>query len=166
MALPRAKSSKKKKIAVRGFTAFLFCVLAFVFFFSMNFSTVEVRGPSMEPTFNTGDHVLVSKAYWLVGDIKQNDIVVVRSREVGGEYYIKRVYKTGGETVDFFNMPANWSITNGEFVVPDRQYYVLGDNRPVSEDSRTWGPVELKEVIGKVIVIKFGFMEAKAAVKE
>lgn len=120
----------------------------------------------MEPTFNTGDHVLVSKAYWLVGDIKHNDIVVLHSKEKNGEYLIKRVYKTGGETVDFYNMPANWSITNGEFVVPDRQFYVLGDNRPVSEDSRTFGPVELKEVIGKVIVIKFGFMQAKAAVKE
>jgi len=120
----------------------------------------------MEPTFNTGDHVLVSKAYWLVGDIMQNDIIVVRSRDKSGEYYIKRVYKTGGETVDFYNMPANWSITNGEFIVPERQYYVLGDNRPVSEDSRTWGPVQLNEVIGKVIVIKFGFMEAKAATKK
>lgn len=120
----------------------------------------------MEPTFNTGDHVLVSKAYWLVGDIKHNDIVVIRSREKRNEYVIKRVYKMGGETVDFYNMPANWSITNGEFIVPERQYYVLGDNRPVSEDSRTWGPVELKEVIGKVIVIRFGLMEAKAATKE
>lgn len=165
MALPRAKSSKKK-IVVRGFTAFLFFVLAFVIFFSLNFSSVEVRGASMEPTFSTGDHVLVSKAYWLVGNIKQNDIVVVRGREKSGEYYIKRVYKTGGETVDFFNMPAGWSILNGEFVVPDGQYYVLGDNRPVSEDSREWGPVENKEIIGKVIIIRFGMAKANASERD
>lgn len=120
----------------------------------------------MEPTFSTGDHVLVSKAYWLVGNIKQNDIVVVRGREKSGEYYIKRVYKTGGETVDFFNMPAGWSILNGEFVVPDGQYYVLGDNRPVSEDSREWGPVENQEIIGKVIIIRFGMAKANASERD
>lgn len=149
-------ASKKKKVVVTGFTVFLLFVLAFVIFLSQNFTTVEVKGPSMEPTFYERDHVLVSKAYWLVGPLKRGDIVVIKSEDKAGEYYIKRVNRLPGETVDFYNLPQDYSLTNGEFVVPDGQYYVLGDNRPVSEDSRVWGPVDVGEIIGKVIVIRFG----------
>lgn len=155
--------SKKKKVVVTGFTAFLLFLLAFVIFLSQNFTTVEVKGPSMEPTFSEKDHVLVSKAYWLVGDLKQSDIVVVKSRDKSGELYIKRINRIGGESVDFYNLPQDYSLTNGEFVVPDGEYYLLGDNRPVSEDSRVWGPVEKSEIIGKVIIIKFGFPSSQSA---
>ncbi|MFM9872474.1 MAG: signal peptidase I [Fimbriimonadaceae bacterium] len=155
---PREKhTSRKKKVVVTGFTAFLLLVLLFVIFLSQNFKTVEVKGPSMEPTFVEKDHVLTSKAYWLVGDLKRGDIVVVRARDKAGDYYIKRINRIGGESVDFMNLPENYSITNGEFVIPEGEYYLLGDNRPVSEDSRVWGPVERNEIIGKVVIIKFGF---------
>lgn len=156
-------ASAKKKVVVTGFTVFLLFVLAFVIFLSQNFTSVEVKGPSMEPTFFEKDHVLVSKAYWLVGDIKRGDIVVIKSQDKAGEYYIKRVNRLPGESVDFYNLPQDYSLTNGEFVVPEGQYYVLGDNRPVSEDSRVWGPVDAGEIIGKVIVIKFGLPGSQRA---
>jgi signal peptidase I len=158
-----AKKSTKKKVVVTGFTVFLLFVLAFVIFLSQNFTTIEVKGPSMEPTFKEKDHVLVSKAYWLVGDLRKGDIVVVRSRDVKGEYYIKRINRVGGESVDFMNLPDNYSLTDGEYIVPDGEYYVLGDNRPASEDSRVWGPVEKSEIIGKVIIIQFGFPSSRTA---
>lgn len=113
----------------------------------------------MEPTFNQGQRLLVSKAYWLVGSIHKNDIIVVKS---GDEYIIKRVYALGGEKVDLFNIPENYSLINGEYVVPKDKYYILGDNRPMSEDSRHFGPVEAKEILGKVIVIGFGAPPAKS----
>jgi len=163
MATREKRSSKKKKVVVTGFTIFLLCMLAFVIFLSQNFTTVEVKGPSMEPTFKEKDHVLTSKAYWLVGDLKRGDIVVIRSRDEKGEYYIKRINRVGGETVDFINLPDNYSIINGEYVVPDDEYYVLGDNRPVSEDSRIWGPVKSDEIIGKVVIIKFGLPMAASS---
>ncbi len=157
MAPREKRSSKKKKVVVTGFTIFLLCVLVFVIFLSQNFTTVEVKGPSMEPTFREKDHVLTSKAYWLVGDLKRGDIVVLRSRDKAGDYYIKRINRVGGEVVDFINLPDSYSITSGEFVVPEGEYYVLGDNRPVSEDSRAFGPVKKSEIIGKVVIIRFGF---------
>ncbi len=163
MATREKHSSKKKKVVVTGFTVFLLFVLAFVIFLNQNFKTVEVKGPSMEPTFYEKDHVLTSKAYWLVGDLKKGDIVVVRSRDKSGDYYIKRINRVGGETVDFTNLPENYSITNGAYVVPEGSYYLLGDNRPVSEDSRIWGPVAKNEIIGKVVIIKFGLPSNQTA---
>lgn len=113
----------------------------------------------MEPTFNQGQRLLVSNAYWLVGGIKKNDIVVVKSND---EFIIKRVYALEGETVDLFNIPENYSLTEGEYKVPPGKIYILGDNRPMSEDSRQFGPVDRSEILGKVIVIGFGFPPNKS----
>jgi signal peptidase I len=164
MAPRESRTSKKKKVVVTGFTFFLLFMLLFVIFLSQNFKTVEVKGPSMEPTFTEKDHVLTSKAYWLVGDLKRGDIVVIRARDKSGDYYIKRINRIGGEAVDFINLPENYSFTNGEYIVPPGEYYVLGDNRPVSEDSRVWGPVEKDEIIGKVVIIKFGLPSTQNAI--
>lgn len=153
----KPKSVRKKKVIVTGFGAFLVVVLLFTVFFYFNFHTVEVKGESMEPTFSSGQRLLVSKAYWLVGPIKKNDIVVVDSKE--HEYVIKRVYAMEGEAVDLYNVPDTWSLTNlaeGEYRVPPNKLYILGDNRPVSEDSRVYGPIDAKQVLGKVIVVGFG----------
>lgn len=109
---------------------------------------------------------MVSKAYWLVGDIKKNDIVVIK-RLSDGEILIKRVYAMGGEKVDFYNVPENWSLTQGEYRVPDGEYYLLGDNRPVSEDSRHFGSVTPQEIVGKVIAVRMGLpSNATANAKE
>lgn len=153
------KPTRKRKVLLTGFGIFLLSVLAFAVFFFFNFHTVEVKGPSMEPTFNQGQRLLVSNAYWLVGGIKKNDIVVVKSND---EFIIKRVYALEGETVDLFNIPENYSLTEGEYKVPPGKIYILGDNRPMSEDSRQFGPVDRSEILGKVIVIGFGFPPNKS----
>lgn len=153
------KPTRKRKVLLTGFGIFLLSVLAFAVFFFFNFHTVEVKGPSMEPTFNQGQRLLVSNAYWLVGEIKKNDIVVVKSND---EFIIKRVYALEGETVDLFNIPENYSLTEGEYKVPPGKIYILGDNRPMSEDSRQFGPVDRSEILGKVIVIGFGFPPNKS----
>lgn len=146
---------KKRTVVVSGFSVFLLLLFVFVLFAWMNFKFVEVVGPSMEPTFYEGDRVLVSKAYWLVGDIKTGDIVVASDSE--GVPIIKRVYAKGGEQVDYYTSPEGWKMINGLYVVPDGGYYVVGDNRPESEDSRIFGPLELDQILGKVVVLRSGF---------
>jgi signal peptidase I len=126
-------------------------VLAFAIFAYLNFKTVEVQGRSMFPTFRTGQRVLVSKAYWLVGPIRDNDVVVLTDTGPTG-YIIKRVMWSGGEKVDWKWVPDNYRLELGALTVPPGFIYVLGDNRPESEDSRKFGPRDLKDVIGKVIV--------------
>ncbi len=143
--------STQKKILFTGFGVFLLFVLVFVLVLWRNFRTVEVEGPSMEPTFHTGQRVLVSSAYWLVGAIKKGDIIVLKT-PVKGDVIIKRVYALAGDKVDLLNVPDSWSLVNGDFIVPQNTVFVLGDNRPVSEDSRELGPIPLKAIIGKVVV--------------
>ncbi|CAN5537977.1 hypothetical protein BH11ARM2_BH11ARM2_32580 [soil metagenome] len=143
---------KGKKRAITGFGIVLLVLLPFVFFFYRSFHTVVVQGVSMLPTFKTGQRLLVSDAYWLIGPIRHNDIVVVREKDDPNGYFIKRVYKDGGEEVDYANWPRGVSLKDKKFVVPQGSYYLLGDNRLQSEDSRYFGPIELSRIIGKVVV--------------
>ncbi len=138
------------KRAITGFGIVLLLVFAITVFFYLNFNTVVVSGKSMLPTFHDKQRLLASRAYWLVGAIRDKDIVVIKGDEPK-EYFIKRVYKMEGELVDFANVPETWSIANGEYRVPKGQIYVLGDNREVSEDSRKYGSVPLDRILGKIV---------------
>jgi signal peptidase I len=146
-----AQGAVRRRRAFRGFGVFLLAVLGFALFFQVNFQTVSVRGHSMEPTFSHGDRLLVSRAYWLVGPIRRNDIVVVRMKDTG-DVLIKRVKGLPGDVVDFIDVPSTWKIGMGEYRVPEGGMYLLGDNRPVSQDSRVFGPFAPEDVVGKVVV--------------
>jgi signal peptidase I len=132
----------------------LFSFLAFVLFVLLNFKWAVVEGPSMLPHFRTGQRLTISTAYWLVGPIKDGDVIVIRDASPLNKtgYIIKRVYKRAGERVDLANIPSGWNLADGPFTVPENQVFVLGDNRKQSDDSRDFGPVPLSKVIGKVLV--------------
>lgn len=137
----------------RAFTKFgiyLLIALGFAIFYFLNFKTVVVHGQSMMPSLKNGQRILISKAYWLIGGIKRGDIIVMKDANPDG-YIIKRVYRLEGEIVDYANAPDNYSLSSGEYKVPAGHYYILGDNRPESEDSRLFGPVEDFRIIGKVV---------------
>ena len=150
-----AKLSKTRTLIYTGFGGFLLFLLALTVFFYYNFRTIEVQGDSMVPTLQPGQRLLITKAYWLVGDIKYKDIVVIDNPSEN-EVIIKRVYKLGGEVVDLKNVPASWDLTLGKYTVPEGQVFVLGDNFKVSQDSRHYGPFKLSDVIGKVVIINSG----------
>jgi signal peptidase I len=142
---------RNSKRVITGFGAALLFLLAFVLYSLFNFKTVVVSGESMLPTLKNGQRVLTSKAYWLVGPIKNKDIVVIRDDGPTG-YIIKRVYRMAGEVVDWYNVPETFDFRQGEFRVPVGSIYVLGDNREVSEDSRRFGAITLDKIIGKVVI--------------
>jgi signal peptidase I len=142
---------KGKKRLITGFGVVMLGVLALAVFAFLNFKMVVVSGTSMFPTFKSGRRVLVSKAYWLVGPLRHKDIVVVTDNNPDG-YMIKRIYKMAGEKVDYYNWPKAHRFGDGEYVVPEGQLFLLGDNRRNSEDSRSIGAVGVNQVLGKVIV--------------
>lgn len=113
---------------------FVFLIIAFLYH---NFFTLSVvRGKSMEPTFRDGQVVLVGKGGLLFGPLKRGDVVVFTRN---GELLVKRVVALPYETApDGTQVPAN-------------HLYVVGDNLEVSEDSRSFGPIPLSSVIGKVL---------------
>ena len=141
-----------RKKAITEFGVSLVLILGVTLFFYFNFTTVVVSGHSMEPTFQTGQRLLAARAYWLVGGITDGSVIVIQEGSGRHDYLIKRVYKTAGEVVDWPNVPSNYRMESGPFVVPADSVYVLGDNREVSEDSRRFGPVPLNQVIGKIVV--------------
>jgi signal peptidase I len=159
---PDQKSGGRRRGRQKLFTGFggvLLVILALAIFMFFNFQTVVVSGRSMFPTFHTGNRVVVSKAYWLVGSIKDGDIVVLKDIGPSGTsadapkdaYIIKRVNKMGGETVDWKLIPKNYPIANGAYKVPEGYIYVLGDNLPESSDSREFGPRKVEDILGKVL---------------
>ena len=141
----------KTKRRVRFFTVFLFIVLVLAAIFAINFKTAVVDGQSMNPTLTNGQKVLTTKAYFLVGPIKKNDIIVLREEQAATKYFIKRVYGLPGDRIPWSLAPQDWPLENGPFIVPEGRIYVIGDNILHSDDSRKFGPFMLENVIGKVV---------------
>ncbi len=142
--------STRSKTVKRGVAGFLLICLALAYYAYRTTKTVVVSGNSMLP-LTSGTRLLISDAYWLIGPIRDKDVVVIKDNNPTG-YIIKRVYKLGGEQVDFDLIPKNWSLEEGDYKVPDGMAYVLGDNREISDDSRSFGPVEMSRIIGKVVL--------------
>ncbi len=88
----------------------------------------KVTDRSMEPSFNEGDFVLVEKFSYLLSRPRENDVVVLRHPH-NSKFLLKRISKT----------------INGAV-------FVEGDNKTESEDSRQFGPVSKREIVGKVLV--------------
>ncbi|GIV11540.1 MAG: signal peptidase I [Fimbriimonadales bacterium] len=116
-------------------------------FFAMNFRIVVVSGPSMEPTYKSGDRLLMTTAYWLFGDIQKGDVVVII--RPNGELLIKRVVAFAGEQVSEKYWTPLVYMMGGR--VPEGHIFVVGDNLTRSEDSRQLGAIPLSYVQGKIV---------------
>jgi signal peptidase I len=124
------KPAGNKRWLRQAIALFVFLIVALLFTLSV------VRGKSMEPTFRDGQVVLVGKGGLLFGPLKRGDVVVFTRN---GQLLVKRVVALPYETApDGTRVPAN-------------HIYVVGDNLEVSDDSRTFGPIPLRSVIGKVL---------------
>lgn len=116
-------------------------------FFALNFRIVVVTGPSMEPTYKSGDRLLMTTAYWLFGDIQRGDVVVII--RPNGELLIKRVVAFAGERVPEKYWTPLVYMMGGQ--VPEGHIFVVGDNLARSEDSRQIGAIPLSYVQGKIV---------------
>lgn len=122
---------------------------------------------SMLPTIQLGDCILANKLhYWTGGETKRGDIVVFEDPSGELPLLIKRVVGLGGETIDFRNgsvyidgelldepythgLPTEHQVYATPLKIPNNMVFVMGDNRTNSGDSRSFGPVEKKELQGR-----------------
>ncbi|OAT79512.1 signal peptidase I [Desulfotomaculum copahuensis] len=123
---------------------------------------------SMEPTLLVNDRIIVSKLAYHLGEPHRGDIVVFKYPLDPSRDFVKRLIAVGGETVELRNshlyingreMPENYLPPGMTFAnfgpkkVPKGSYFMLGDNRNNSDDSRVWGPLPRQDIIGKAIMI-------------
>ena len=134
------------------------------------FQPHQVDGQSMVPNFQNGEYILTDKLSYRIHPPKRGDVVVFHSPQDERVDFIKRILGVPGDTIkivggyaylngvkleeDYVNDPGN--VLAGRFVrenmdieVPPGQYFVMGDNRGHSSDSREWGLVNAGSIVGR-----------------
>ncbi len=126
-----------------------------------------VQGASMEPNFHNGNYLVVDIISYKFGSPERGDVVVFHYPGNRSLYYIKRVIGLPGDRVTLLEgkilingeaikeeyLPSyieTDAFTSSDFQLEDGQYFVLGDNRSASFDSRSWGPLEKSDIVGVV----------------
>lgn len=102
-----------------------------------------VSGNSMEPTFDSGDYLIVDELTYRFSEPQKNDVVIFKYPLDPSKFFIKRIIGLPGETIHF----EGRKITLGE-----KEYFVMGDNRPNSSDSRKWGALKEDFLVGKAFL--------------
>ena len=145
------------------FTILLLIIIIIRIFF---YSPIRVNGSSMYPTLQDKEFMILNKIGLQKG-INRFDIVVVESN---GKYIIKRVIGLPSESIMYSDnklyingkvIEDNYSKSETEnfenVILKDNEYFVMGDNREVSKDSRVIGPVNIKNIKGKTNLVIFPF---------
>jgi signal peptidase I len=148
---------------------------------TFGFQTFWIPSSSMEPTLGVYDRILVQKAFFNWHDVREGDIVVFSHPPLeqcagpqGGDL-VKRVIALPGQTIyssgngiyvngrllaepylphyDPLGPPIPGASRQHPYRVPPGKFYLLGDNRADSCDSRYWGPVKGSSIVGKVVLV-------------
>jgi signal peptidase I len=166
-ALPEEKKAGVKRTLLDTFETIL---LSLVLFLAINAVSerIRVESVSMQPTLFAGDMVIVNKlAYRFNNALHRGDVIVFKyPPDPDSIPYIKRIVGLPGDQVhiadgkvyingDLIDEPYLKVSTDrgGDWTVPDRQLFVMGDNRNNSRDSRSWGFVPFENIIGRAELI-------------
>jgi signal peptidase I len=157
--------------AIAWFRDLMLSVLIAVLVILFLYRPVKVEGTSMMPTLLDQERLFINQFSYKfgLGDIKQGDTVVFWYPEDPTKSYIKRVIGLPGDTVE---VRDGWVVVNGKkleenyvppeyrddrpypaIVVPVNDYFVLGDHRISSNDSRAWGFVPKNYIYGKAVFV-------------
>ena len=140
-----------------------------------------VSGASMDTTFATGQYLIVDQVTYHFGTPQRGDIIVFRYPRDTSKFFIKRVIGIPGDTISIDGNTV--TITNAEHpegvvldeeyvlsmspsgkleeILQDEEYFVMGDNRDASSDSRVWGILKQDNIIGRALVRLFPLTTAE-----
>jgi signal peptidase I len=148
-------------------------IIAFLIVLPIRYFVIQpfiVDGSSMEPTFLSHDYLIIDELSYHFRAPARFDVIVFKAPNHPNQYYIKRIIGLPNETVEIqdgnitikeqtgqsFNLQEDFlpkdEFTSGNLTINlnSHQYFVLGDNRLASYDSRNWGPVNTNLIVGRV----------------
>jgi signal peptidase I len=147
----------------------LILVGAIYAFVNLSSARFVVEGDSMQPNFATGQFLIVSRVHYLLGEPARGDIIVFHYPDAPEMDLIKRVIGLPGDVVSideghvFVNETAleepyirepcdRFECPDAEWTVGSNQYFVMGDNRNESRDSRSFGVVDETYIVGQALL--------------
>ncbi len=146
------------------------CVAIFFIIYLFIAQFHKVSGSSMIPTLQNGDYIITEKISYRFGSPKKGDIIVLKNPRDESQDFIKRIMAVPGDTIKVADntvsvndeiisqpfLPAGIHTNGGSFLLEGstvkagpNQYFVFGDNREHSSDSREWGAVTKEEIVGR-----------------
>lgn len=156
----------KMKGIIKEYGIYVLLIIAIILIKTYAVTIVRVNGTSMDPTLKNKDFMILNKIDYKINDIDRFDIIVIKSED---KQIIKRVIALPNEKIEYkdnklyingeeYNDPYN-SIDQKDFKVTlkEDEYYVMGDNRVYSRDSRIIGPIKKEQIKGKANFVIFPF---------
>ncbi|MBX4192099.1 signal peptidase I [Candidatus Parcubacteria bacterium] len=151
-----------------------FTLFAFIIVFPVRLFIAQpfiVSGASMVPTFENGQYLIIDELTYHFESPARGDVIVFRYPRDPKEFFIKRIIGLPGETVDIKDGKISVTKTDGttialsdDYIVnqgngsamratlSSDEYFVMGDNRPESSDSRVWGPLPRQNIVGRAFL--------------
>ena len=134
------------------------------------FQPFLVKGQSMEPTFQNSDYLIIDEISYRFREPERGEVVVFKYPRNPSQRFIKRIIGLPGETVEIKDgeviiikddktqildessyLPESLKTPgNLRIALAENEFFVLGDNRRLSADSRSWGPLSMENIIGRV----------------
>ena len=156
-----------------------FIILAAIFVIPFRIYVAEpyiVQGASMFPTFDTGHYLIIDKFTHRIGGLERGDVIVFKYPNDPSKFFIKRIIALPGETIKIENKIVsvkkvgatefteldepytnNKLQSNMEMTLEADMFFVMGDNRGNSSDSRIWGPLNKDNIKGEPLLRLYPF---------
>ena len=143
------------------------------------FQPFIVKGNSMEPNYHSADYLIIDEVSFRLRDPQRGEVIVFNYPKDTSQRYIKRIIALPGETIEIrsgevFVIKANSNIQEkideslyitdkvreewknglsyGPLTLKENEFFVMGDNRNYSSDSRKWGVVPKKNIVGRILL--------------
>lgn len=147
----------------------MFFIVAALIAAEMALPRSSIDGPSMEPTLFAGQNLLISRVHYLFTEPQHGDIAVFDPPDEAEDMLIKRVIGLPGDTIEirdqlvyrngelldepyFVNSPCSTAMCpDRTWTLGDNEYFMMGDNRNRSNDSRRFGPIQRENLVGRAI---------------
>lgn len=180
-AVPNLHTPPEKKESLLG-EIVRFSLLALIIVLPVRLFVAQpfiVSGASMEHTFSTGQYLIVDQLTYHFEEPERGDVIIFRYPKDPSKFFIKRIIGIPGDTIDIDGSTV--TLTNGEHpegvvlkesyildmkpgttiteTLGEGEYFVMGDNRNASSDSRSWGVLQRDKIVGRAFLRLFPVTE-------